>query len=48
VLGVIALSVMLARKIIQLVRAWRDHVPGSRLTTRTVTVFGVLVVRCRC
>jgi nitrogen fixation/metabolism regulation signal transduction histidine kinase len=43
VLGVIALSVMLARKIIQLVRAWRDHVPGSRLTTRTVTVFGVLV-----
>jgi len=42
-LGVIALSVILARKIIQLVRAWRDHVPGSRLTTRTVTVFGVLV-----
>ncbi len=43
VLGVIALSVLLARKIIQLVRAWRDHVPGSRLTTRTVTVFGILV-----
>ena len=43
VLGVVALSVMLARKILQLVRAWRDHVPGSRLTTRTVTVFGVLV-----
>jgi nitrogen fixation/metabolism regulation signal transduction histidine kinase len=43
VIGVIALSVMLARKILQLVHAWRDHVPGSRLTTRTVTVFGVLV-----
>ncbi len=43
VLGVIALSVLLARKIIQLVRAWRNHVPGSRLTTRTVTVFGILV-----
>jgi len=43
VLGVIVLSAMLARKIIQLVRNWRDHVPGSRLTTRTVTVFGILV-----
>ena len=43
VLGVVALIVMLARKILQLVRNWRDHVPGSRLTARTVTVFGVLV-----
>ncbi len=43
VMGVIVLSVLLARKIIQLARAWRNHVPGSRLTVRTVTVFGVLV-----
>ena len=43
VLGVGVLSVMLARKVLQLARAWRDHVPGSRLTARTVTVFGVLV-----
>ncbi len=32
VFGVVALSVMLARKVLQLVRAFRDHVPGSRLT----------------
>ena len=43
VFGVVALSVMLARKVLQLVRAFRDHVPGSRLTARTVTVFGILV-----
>ena len=43
IIGVVVLSIMLARKILQLVRAWRDHVPGSRLTTRTVTVFGILV-----
>jgi nitrogen fixation/metabolism regulation signal transduction histidine kinase len=43
VAGVIVLSGMLARKILQLARAWRDHVPGSRLTARTVTVFGALV-----
>ena len=43
VLGVVALSALLARKILQLVHAWRDHVPGSRLTVRTVTVFGFLV-----
>ncbi|MCP5328234.1 MAG: HAMP domain-containing protein [Sinobacteraceae bacterium] len=43
IIGVAVLSVLLTRKILQLVRAWRDHVPGSRLTTRTVTVFGVLV-----
>ena len=43
IIGVAVLSVMLTRKILQLARAWRDHVPGSRLTTRTVTVFGFLV-----
>ena len=43
-IGVVALSVMLARKVIQLVTAYRDNVAGSRLTARTVTVFGALVV----
>ncbi|MFO1425463.1 MAG: ATP-binding protein [Steroidobacteraceae bacterium] len=43
-LGVIVLIALLARKIVQLVRAYRDHVPGSRLTARTVFVFGLLVI----
>ncbi len=43
-IGVIALTILLARKLIQLVRDYRDHVPGSRLTARTVTIFGALVV----
>ncbi|HEY2402769.1 MAG TPA: ATP-binding protein [Steroidobacteraceae bacterium] len=42
--GVIALSVLLARKLWQLVRDYRDHVPGSRLTARTVSIFGALVI----
>src|SRR3569833_1022707 len=42
--GVIALSTLIARKLLQLVRDYRDHVPGSRLTARTVTIFGVLVI----
>jgi nitrogen fixation/metabolism regulation signal transduction histidine kinase len=44
VVSVIALSILLARKIWQLVREYREHVPGSRLTARTVTIFGLLVV----
>ncbi|MDB6087924.1 MAG: nitrogen metabolism signal transduction histidine kinase NtrY [Gammaproteobacteria bacterium] len=44
VIGVIALSILLARKLWQLVREYRDHVPGSRLTARTVVIFGALVV----
>jgi len=44
VAGVTLFAVLLARKVLQLVRAWREHEPGSRLTTRTVTVFGMLVV----
>ena len=44
IVGVIALSILLARKIWQLVREYRDHVPGSRLTARTVAIFGALVV----
>lgn len=44
IIGVFALVVLLARKIWQLVRDYRDHVPGSRLTARTVATFGALVV----
>src|SRR5579859_5430874 len=42
--GVIALIILLARKLWQLFRDYRDHVPGSRLTARTVAIFGALVV----
>src|ERR1700730_8810523 len=42
--GVVALTILLARKLWQLVRDYRDHVPGSRLTARTVSIFGALVV----
>ncbi len=44
VVSVIALSILLARKIWQLVREYREHVPGSRLTARTVSIFGALVI----
>jgi nitrogen fixation/metabolism regulation signal transduction histidine kinase len=40
---VIALLAMLIRKTVQLIRAYRSGVPGSRLTSRTVLVFGALV-----
>jgi nitrogen fixation/metabolism regulation signal transduction histidine kinase len=43
-IGVIALSTLIARKLLQLVRDYRDHVPGSRLSARTVAIFGALVV----
>jgi nitrogen fixation/metabolism regulation signal transduction histidine kinase len=43
VLAVAVLSVLLARKVLQLVAAYRSGVPGSRLTARTVLVFGALV-----
>src|SRR5580658_7388992 len=44
ILGAIALMVLLARKFWQLYRDFRDHVPGSRLTMRTVLMFGSLVI----
>src|SRR3954469_114416 len=43
-IAVITVSVLLARKIVELVRAFRAQVPGSRLTARTVAIFGSLVV----
>jgi len=42
--GVLALMVLLARKFWQLYRDFRDHKPGSRLTVRTVFMFGGLVI----
>ena len=42
-LAVAIIIVLLARKIIQLIAAYRSGVPGSRLTARTVLVFGALV-----
>jgi PAS domain S-box-containing protein len=44
VIGVVVLSVMLVRRITQLVRDYRAHVPGSRLTARSVATFGALVI----
>ncbi len=35
---------LLARKLWQLYRDFRDHVPGSRLAMRTVLIFGSLVI----
>jgi nitrogen fixation/metabolism regulation signal transduction histidine kinase len=42
--AVIALSALIARKLWRLVQDYRSHVPGSRLTARTVGIFGALVV----
>jgi len=42
--GVLVMGVLLARKLWRLYRDFRDHVPGSRLTARTVGMFGTLVV----
>jgi nitrogen fixation/metabolism regulation signal transduction histidine kinase len=41
--AVAVIVILLARKILQLVAAYRSGVPGSRLTSRTVLVFGALV-----
>ena len=42
--GLVLLTIVLARKIWQLARDYRNHVPGSRLTARTVSIFGALVI----
>ena len=44
VVGLIALVTLLTRKLWQLIREYRDHVPGSRLIARTVLIFGALVI----
>jgi nitrogen fixation/metabolism regulation signal transduction histidine kinase len=43
-LGVVALIVMLAVKLTQLVHDYRRHIIGSRLKARTLAIFGVLVL----
>ena len=40
----LVLTVLVVRKIWRLVRDYRAHVPGSRLTARTVGIFGALVI----
>ncbi len=40
----LALAMLLARRVFKLVRDYRNHVPGSRLTMRTVAVFTGLVI----
>ena len=42
--GLVFIAIVLARKVWQLTRDFRNHVPGSRLTARTVSIFGALVV----
>ncbi|HTQ36224.1 MAG TPA: hypothetical protein VMH77_04245, partial [Steroidobacteraceae bacterium] len=39
---VLAMAVLLARRALRLARDYRRHVPGSRLTVRTVAVFSGL------
>ena len=42
--GVLVMTWLLTRRVLRLVRDYRNHVPGSRLTARTVIIFGTLVV----
>ena len=44
VTGVIALLVLIGGRLADFVRDWRRHVPGSRLTVRSVATFGALVI----
>ena len=44
VIALITVGWLLARKITELVPAFRAQVPGSRLTARTVAIFGSLVI----
>jgi nitrogen fixation/metabolism regulation signal transduction histidine kinase len=44
VVALVTVGWLLARKIMELVRAFRAQVPGSRLTARTVAIFGSLVI----
>jgi nitrogen fixation/metabolism regulation signal transduction histidine kinase len=41
---VVVLALVLARRLYRLIRDYRNHVPGSRLTVRTVAVFSGLVI----
>jgi nitrogen fixation/metabolism regulation signal transduction histidine kinase len=43
-IALVTVIVLLARKLVELVRSFRAQVPGSRLTARTVAIFGSLVI----
>jgi nitrogen fixation/metabolism regulation signal transduction histidine kinase len=42
--AVLGLAVLVVRRLWRLVQDYRAHVPGSRLTARTVAIFGALVI----
>ncbi|HLY51911.1 MAG TPA: hypothetical protein VKQ31_02775, partial [Steroidobacteraceae bacterium] len=42
--AVLGLAVLVVRRLWRLVQDYRAHVPGSRLTARTVGIFGALVI----
>ncbi len=44
VASVVVLTAMIGRKLHELVRDWRAHVPGSRMKARAVLVFSVLAL----
>src|SRR5689334_4602046 len=44
VIALLVVGWLLTRKILELVRNFRAQVPGSRLTARTVAIFGSLVI----
>jgi nitrogen fixation/metabolism regulation signal transduction histidine kinase len=42
--GVLVLSVLIGRKLFELVRDWRAHVPGSRMKARALLMFSLLAL----
>jgi nitrogen fixation/metabolism regulation signal transduction histidine kinase len=44
VAGVVALLILIGRRLADFVRDWRRHVPGSRLRGRTLLMFGGLAI----
>jgi PAS domain S-box-containing protein len=42
--GVLVLTVLIGRKLFELVRDWRAHVPGSRMKARALLMFSVLAL----
>jgi nitrogen fixation/metabolism regulation signal transduction histidine kinase len=42
--GVLVLTVLIGRKLYELVRDWRAHVPGSRMKARAVLMFSILAL----
>jgi nitrogen fixation/metabolism regulation signal transduction histidine kinase len=44
VAGVVALLILIGRRLADFIRDWRRHVPGSRLRGRTLLMFGGLAI----